>query len=211
MLTAVLDPLRTAIVRHNGRDRVAFWQFVFLTIRGEGTGLHLLAPVADCYAELPALEAHQHAPQFVPRHFLTVDNEQRNSAILRLIPFDSAAYHLVGDLRALLAAHEMLDGQTSAHPLDQTARQRHWFVVRFPDYLELISPRRTGCEFEGVECRHRPEQPHPEMELVPLPCAVSHHNRMERDILEALQTQSAGHLGVEAAVAKLSVTCSIEP
>jgi len=29
---------------------------------------------------------------------------------------------------------------------------------------------------------------------------------MEMDILEALQTQSAGHLGVEAAVAKLSVT-----
>src|SRR5208283_4597658 len=44
------------------------------------------------------------------------------------------------------------------------------------------------------------------MELVPLPCAVSHHNRMETDILEALQTQGAGHLGVEAAGAKLSVT-----
>jgi hypothetical protein len=44
------------------------------------------------------------------------------------------------------------------------------------------------------------------MELVPLACAVSHHNRMETDILEALQTQSAGHLGVEAAVAELSVT-----
>src|SRR5208282_2541065 len=44
------------------------------------------------------------------------------------------------------------------------------------------------------------------MELVPLPCAVSHHNRMETDILEALQTHGAGHLGVEAAAAKLSVT-----
>jgi hypothetical protein len=44
------------------------------------------------------------------------------------------------------------------------------------------------------------------MELVPLPGAISHHNRMETDILEALQTQGAGHLGVEAAVAKLSVT-----
>src|SRR5260221_14298495 len=44
------------------------------------------------------------------------------------------------------------------------------------------------------------------MELVPLPCAVSHHNGMETDILEALQPQSAGPLGFEAAVAKLSVT-----
>jgi len=44
------------------------------------------------------------------------------------------------------------------------------------------------------------------MELVPLPSAVDHHNRMETDILEALQTQSAGHLGVEAAAAKLPVT-----
>src|ERR1700719_3538054 len=44
------------------------------------------------------------------------------------------------------------------------------------------------------------------MELVPLPGAISHHNRMETDVLEALQTQGAGHLGVEAVVAKLSVT-----
>ena len=44
------------------------------------------------------------------------------------------------------------------------------------------------------------------MELVPLACAVGHHNRMETDILEALQTQSAGHLGIEAAGAKHSVT-----
>jgi hypothetical protein len=44
------------------------------------------------------------------------------------------------------------------------------------------------------------------MELVPLPCTVSQHNRMETHIIEALQTQSAGHLGVETAVAKLSVT-----
>src|SRR5271157_231031 len=44
------------------------------------------------------------------------------------------------------------------------------------------------------------------MELVLLPCAVSHQNRMETDILEALQTQGAGHFGVEAAAAKLSVT-----
>jgi hypothetical protein len=44
------------------------------------------------------------------------------------------------------------------------------------------------------------------MELVPLPGAISHHNRVETDILKALQTQGAGHLGVEAAGAKLSVT-----
>jgi hypothetical protein len=43
------------------------------------------------------------------------------------------------------------------------------------------------------------------MELVPLACAVSHHNRMETDILEVLQTQGRGHLGVEAAAAKHSV------
>ena len=43
------------------------------------------------------------------------------------------------------------------------------------------------------------------MELVPLPRAVDHHNRMEADILEALQTQSTCHLGVEAAAAKLPV------
>src|ERR1700674_2594598 len=110
--------------------------------------LHLLAPVADGYAELPALEAHQHAPQLVPRHFLTIDNEQRNSAVARLIPLDSAAYRPVGNLCAVLATHEMLDGQTSAHPLDQAAKQRHRFVVRFPQYLELISPRRTSCELE---------------------------------------------------------------
>src|ERR1700722_18109037 len=44
------------------------------------------------------------------------------------------------------------------------------------------------------------------MELVPLPRAVDHHNRMETDIFEAFQTRDAGHLGVEAAVAKLAVT-----
>ena len=44
------------------------------------------------------------------------------------------------------------------------------------------------------------------MELVPFPCAICHLNRIETDILEALQTQSAGHLGVEASGAKLSVT-----
>jgi hypothetical protein len=44
------------------------------------------------------------------------------------------------------------------------------------------------------------------MELVPVPGAVSHHNRMETDILEALQSHGAGHLGVEAAGAKLSET-----
>jgi hypothetical protein len=44
------------------------------------------------------------------------------------------------------------------------------------------------------------------MEFVPLPRAIGHHNRMETDMFEALQTQSTGHLGVEAAVAKLSVT-----
>jgi hypothetical protein len=43
------------------------------------------------------------------------------------------------------------------------------------------------------------------MELVPLPCAISYHNRIETDILE-VQAQGAGHLSVEAAVAKLSVT-----
>jgi hypothetical protein len=43
------------------------------------------------------------------------------------------------------------------------------------------------------------------MELVPLPCAVDHHNWMEADILEVLQTQSTCHLGVEAAAAKLPV------
>jgi hypothetical protein len=44
------------------------------------------------------------------------------------------------------------------------------------------------------------------MEFVPLPGAISHHNWIEADILEALQTHSAGHLGVEAAAAKVSVT-----
>jgi hypothetical protein len=44
------------------------------------------------------------------------------------------------------------------------------------------------------------------MELVPLPCAISHHNRMETDVLEPLQTQGVGHLKVKAAGAKLSVT-----
>jgi hypothetical protein len=43
------------------------------------------------------------------------------------------------------------------------------------------------------------------MKLVPLSRAVSHHNRLETDMLEALQTQSTRHLGVEAAAAKLSV------
>src|SRR5215813_1750515 len=33
----------------------------------ESPTLHLLTPVADFYAKLPALEAHQHAPQLVPR------------------------------------------------------------------------------------------------------------------------------------------------
>ena len=36
--------------------------------------LHLLAPVADYDAKLPALETHQHAPKLVPRYFLAVDN-----------------------------------------------------------------------------------------------------------------------------------------
>jgi hypothetical protein len=36
------------------------------TNTGLPTALHLLAPVADCHAELPALEAHQHAPELVP-------------------------------------------------------------------------------------------------------------------------------------------------
>jgi hypothetical protein len=44
------------------------------------------------------------------------------------------------------------------------------------------------------------------MELVPLPGAISHHNRMETDVLEVLQTQGVGHLGVQAAGAKFSVT-----
>jgi hypothetical protein len=41
---------------------------------------------------------------------------------------------------------------------------------------------------------------------VPLPGAISHHNRMEMDILEVLQAQGTGHLGVQATGAKLSVT-----
>jgi len=49
------------------------------------------------------------------------------------------------------------------------------------------------------------------MELVPLPGAISHHNRMETGILEALQTQGAGYLRVEAAGAKLSVTLLNRP
>ena len=44
------------------------------------------------------------------------------------------------------------------------------------------------------------------MKLVPLPRAVSHHNRMETGMPEALQTQNICHLGVEAAGAKLPVT-----
>jgi hypothetical protein len=74
------------------------------------TVLHLIAPIADGQAELPALEGHQHTPQFFPRYFLAVDNEQRSSAVLRLIPFDSATYRLVGDLQAVLAALKMFDG-----------------------------------------------------------------------------------------------------
>ena len=74
--------------------------------------LHLLAPIADLHAEPPALEGHPHAPELVPRHFLTVCHEQRHSVVLRLIPFNPAACRLVGNLRAVLAAHEMLDGQT---------------------------------------------------------------------------------------------------
>ena len=44
------------------------------------------------------------------------------------------------------------------------------------------------------------------MELVPPPCAVCHRNRVETDILEGLQTQSGGPLGVETGRAKPSVT-----
>jgi hypothetical protein len=44
------------------------------------------------------------------------------------------------------------------------------------------------------------------MELLPLPCAISHHNRVETDVLEPLQTQGVGHLDVQTAGAKLSVT-----
>lgn len=44
------------------------------------------------------------------------------------------------------------------------------------------------------------------MKLVLLPCAIRHHNGMEKEILEVVQTQYAGHFGVEALIAKLSVT-----
>jgi hypothetical protein len=44
------------------------------------------------------------------------------------------------------------------------------------------------------------------MECVSFPCAICQLNRIEPDIFEVLQTQSAGHFGIEAAGAKLPVT-----
>ena len=44
----------------------------------------------------------------------------------------SGVYRPVGNVRAVLAAHQMFGGQTSAHPLDQAAEQRQGFIVRFP-------------------------------------------------------------------------------
>jgi len=113
------------------------------------TVLHLFAPVVDCYTEVPALEAHQHAPQLLARYFPTVDNEQRNSAVLRFIPFDSAAHRLAGNLRAVLATHEMLYGQTSAHPLDQPAEQRQSAIERAArDYI--LGMRKGGSCDRGA-------------------------------------------------------------
>jgi hypothetical protein len=54
--------------------------------------------------------AYQHAAKLVPVDLSAIDDQQRQLAVMGVVPLDPAAHDpTVGDLQSVVAVHEMFD------------------------------------------------------------------------------------------------------
>ena len=60
------------------------------------TRIHIRC-IKDMQPEVPSLELHEHPAELGPGDRLAINNDQRNLAVLLLVPFDPAAYRHIPD------------------------------------------------------------------------------------------------------------------
>jgi hypothetical protein len=71
----------------------------------------LFALVVKIQFELPSLKTHQHAAEFVPGDFPTVDNEKRRATIAGIVRLNHSSHDpMVRDPQSKLAILEMFTG-----------------------------------------------------------------------------------------------------
>jgi hypothetical protein len=60
--------------------------------------------IRDCQLELCSLVAHQHAAKLVPVDLSAIDDQQRQLAVIDVVPLDPVAHDpTVGDLQSVVA------------------------------------------------------------------------------------------------------------
>lgn len=67
----------------------------------------LLALVKNVQPELPTFEAHQHTTKLLPRDLSAINNEDRQAAIVVVVPLNSAPYDTISDLQAKITVREV--------------------------------------------------------------------------------------------------------
>ncbi len=73
------------------------------------TGSQLFAFVSDGQLELRSLIAHQHAAELVPVDLSAIDDQQREAAVVGVVPIDPAAHDpIVSDSQSVVTLREML-------------------------------------------------------------------------------------------------------
>lgn len=98
-----------------------------------------IATINDLQLELPALKRHQHAAEVIPRDFLAIDHEGRCGLRGGIVPVDSSAYRLRGDLGFRAFAREVPDREHATESLDQSLEQPEQIVLGIADHLALIA------------------------------------------------------------------------
>ena len=167
----------------------------------------LFALVGKIQFELPSLKTHQHAAEFVPGDFPTVDNEKRRATIAGIVRLNHSSHDpMVRDPQSKLAVLEMFSGQGATHPFDQSPEQRQQILPWITDDLEPVASRTSVAKLEGIESDPCPEQASAKVKLVDLSRAINEMYGFKVGMLESPQPVCLGHFGVEALAAKPPVS-----
>ena len=133
---------------------------------------------------MPALKRHQHSTELLPGDLLAVNCEQGGVPCDGIVPIDSSAHRLFGDLRLVVFARKVLNGEHSAKLFNQSPKQPKQIVVGIAGDLTLIAGRVAIAQLERVHQHDVAQKTCPEVELVRLASAVDEPYWLDAEVLE---------------------------
>lgn len=163
----------------------------------------LITLVANFEFELESFEGHQAAAEFIPGNLPAINDKERQTSVLPVVPRDAASDDPgLSDLQTVFAVLKMFYGKAALHFFDQSAEHGERVFLGACNHLEPVARRDALAEFERVQSDARAEQESREVEFVEFPVGIFQTDRIKFHMLEVGETGGRGGLAIEAAVAK---------